>query len=585
MPNYSLILDTKFKPFSYQELVAPVLAATQAHQTLEDAYSEMEQKAGMWEKIAITDPYVYDLYDRYTTDLDNSINRLMQYGLNTTSRRDLTNMRSRYSKDIVPIELAYKRREALAEEQRKALAQNPTMLYQRMARDISLGEFIKNPSLDYGSQYSGALLTQQVANAASNLAREAQESEAGRVRLKQLLPYQYERLRKAKFNSDEVKKAILNSKDANSILTDLVEQVIDTSGIRGWNNDTELQRAYEYARQGLYSAIGQDQYQMLTDQYNMQNQLAIDALNRTPPPSEEPRDINLDSRSYLHDSGVKAKYLEDLEALGEDNEIARKYTGDPKKAKINIVRMYEEYKKLFNKHVREQTNELYNTMANYDGNDPYLDNKEYIDAEAKRRAMRDITNKYGKYGVTAVISDSQYKTLKDLGYTSSSTTYSSLYDTLNKLAEQRNTYSVNLPNYEHPDKEIRSYLGYIDASGKSTESLVYKLNPDGSIGEGVSYDDLNLYDEKTNTSGRQVTDISYSAFNPKYIEVQLGNRERYLMDPNVLGGVVAKVIGDSQGMINDDNLNGASQSIATALYRLLNDYNPTAPESSSSAGK
>ena len=452
MPNYSLILDTKFKPFSYQELVAPVLAATQAHQTLEDAYSEMEQKAGMWEKIAITDPYVYDLYDRYTTDLDNSINRLMQYGLNTTSRRDLTNMRSRYSKDIVPIELAYKRREALAEEQRKALAQNPTMLYQRMARDISLGEFIKNPSLDYGSQYSGALLTQQVANAASNLAREAQESEAGRVRLKQLLPYQYERLRKAKFNSDEVKKAILNSKDANSILTDLVEQVIDTSGIRGWNNDTELQRAYEYARQGLYSAIGQDQYQMLTDQYNMQNQLAIDALNRTPPPSEEPRDINLDSRSYLHDSGVKAKYLEDLEALGEDNEIARKYTGDPKKAKINIVRMYEEYKKLFNKHVREQTNELYNTMANYDGNDPYLDNKEYIDAEAKRRAMRDITNKYGKYGVTAVISDSQYKTLKDLGYTSSSTTYSSLYDTLNKLAEQRNTYSVNLPNYEHPDK-------------------------------------------------------------------------------------------------------------------------------------
>ena len=114
---------------------------------------------------------------------------------------------------------------------------------------------------------------------------------------------------------------------------------------------------------------------------------------------------------------------------------------------------------------------------------------------------------------------------------------------------------------------------------------MYKLNPDGSIGEGVSYDDLNLYDEKTNTSGRQVTDISYSAFNPKYIEVQLGNRERYLMDPNVLGGVVAKVIGDSQGMINDDNLNGASQSIATALYRLLNDYNPTAPESSSSAGK
>lgn len=46
-----IIINSKFRPFSYQEMLQPVLMAAQAHQALEDSYSEMDTKASMWEKL------------------------------------------------------------------------------------------------------------------------------------------------------------------------------------------------------------------------------------------------------------------------------------------------------------------------------------------------------------------------------------------------------------------------------------------------------------------------------------------------------------------------------------------------------
>ena len=48
MPKY-LIIGSKFNPFSYQEMLAPVVQATQAHQGLEEAYGELASKASVWD--------------------------------------------------------------------------------------------------------------------------------------------------------------------------------------------------------------------------------------------------------------------------------------------------------------------------------------------------------------------------------------------------------------------------------------------------------------------------------------------------------------------------------------------------------
>lgn len=278
MANYSLILDTKFKPFSYAEMLAPVAAATQAHQAIEEEYGNLATKANVWEEMANeqTDPYAYKMYKTYSDDLEARAEQLMRYGLNASSRKGMLDMRARYSKEIVPIETAYKRREELAAEQRKALAQNPTLRYQRMARTMSLDDFIKNPSLDYGESYSGALLTQQVSQAATAF----QKALTDKGKLKGLgLPYQYERMLQYGATPAQVMAAMSQDaqqgdSEAVKFLRGIIEQVLQSSGVADWADPATMAEFRAFANQGLYSAIGQTKIDNFTDQFSMQ-----DALN------------------------------------------------------------------------------------------------------------------------------------------------------------------------------------------------------------------------------------------------------------------------------------------------------------------
>lgn len=273
MANYSLVINSQFKPFSYQEMLAPVLTATQAHQELENQYGELATKASVWEEMANeqTDPYAYKMYKTYANDLEEQTGQLAREGLNASSRRDMLNMRARYSKEITPIEAAYKRREELAAEQRKASLSNPTMFYQRNASAMSLDDFIKNPSIDYGEGYSGALLAQQVGQMAANL----KTALTGKGKLKGMgLPYQYEQLLQYGYTPQQIQQAITNPQEGNPVLNTIVEQALAASGMKNWASPEQLAQARAYANQGLYNAIGKTEFKNFTDSFSMQDALA-----------------------------------------------------------------------------------------------------------------------------------------------------------------------------------------------------------------------------------------------------------------------------------------------------------------------
>lgn len=273
MANYSLVINSQFKPFSYQEMLAPTLMATQAHQELENQYGELSAKANVWEEMANeqTDPYAYKMYKTYANDLEAQAGQLAREGLNAASRRDMLNMRARYSKEITPIEAAYKRREELASEQRKVSLNNPTMFYQRNASAMSLDDFIKNPSIDYGEKYSGALLAQQVGQMAANL----KTALTGKGKLKGIgLPYQYEQLLQYGYTPQQIQQAITNPQEGNPVLNTIVEQALAASGMKNWASPKQLSQARAYANQGLYNAIGKTEFKNFTDSFSMQDELA-----------------------------------------------------------------------------------------------------------------------------------------------------------------------------------------------------------------------------------------------------------------------------------------------------------------------
>lgn len=277
MANYSLILDTKFKPFSYQELVAPIQSATQAHQALEEAYGDLATKANVAEMLAneAPDSLARSMYERYSKDLSDQADQLMRNGLSISSRKNMLDMKARYSKEITPIEVAYKRRGELAAEQRKAEQANPTIRYQRYAAHTSLDDFIKNPSLDYGKSYSGALLAQQVAAAASNYAKvltdEGKLSSLG-------LPFQYRQRIRHGASPEEVlavinDAALAGHEGAVSFLKGIRDQVMRSSGVADWADPTTYNEFLSYANLGLYNALGQTELKNYSDSYSMQDRL------------------------------------------------------------------------------------------------------------------------------------------------------------------------------------------------------------------------------------------------------------------------------------------------------------------------
>lgn len=268
MPNFAYTNQTVFRPFSYQEMLAPILASTQAHQALETAYSELDAQANAVGALAneTNDPKTYAQYKAYESTLRTQADALAKNGLTPSSRKTLLDLRGRYSSDIVPIQNAITRRRELADEQRKALLQNPTLMFQRdmnsLSYDSSLDRFLENPDYDYGKTYSGALLTQQVSQAASNLAKELRSVSTGR-----LDAYTKTFLQNYGFTSKQVLDAINNPNRAQSqpVLNAIVEQVIGSSGMRNWADTDTMNSAYDYARQGLWSAIGKSNIQQFED--------------------------------------------------------------------------------------------------------------------------------------------------------------------------------------------------------------------------------------------------------------------------------------------------------------------------------
>lgn len=272
-----LQLDTKFNPFTYDEMVKPLIYYKQAYDEAEAAYSDLSTNTEKWRNIVDRNesPQAFESFQRYLGDLTSVVDDFSK-GMNSKNRRALLGLKRRYSSDIQPIVDANTRRSALAEEQRKAELNNPTMLWERKANEMSLDDFINNPNADYGKSVSGAALTAQVAAGAGALAKEFRDNP------KKMIPLvggdYYEYIKQRGFSSEAILAAIMDNPNASPILTQLVESSIDSTGLKKWASPDTLQQAYNYARQGLWNAVGQSEAQIVQNwraQENLSHQHAM----------------------------------------------------------------------------------------------------------------------------------------------------------------------------------------------------------------------------------------------------------------------------------------------------------------------
>lgn len=168
MANYSIVVDSKFNPLSFERLIQPYQMYDQVYREGEAAINQLQTQAETLRQRAIKEPDAQwsKRYNDYADSLEQSAQQLLTQGLTPSSRANINAARAAYARDIIPVQQAITRQQELAKTMQSA---NPSlrMQYENMP---SIDALIADPTLEQRG-YSGANVEQsamQLASAASS---------------------------------------------------------------------------------------------------------------------------------------------------------------------------------------------------------------------------------------------------------------------------------------------------------------------------------------------------------------------------------------------------------------------------------
>lgn len=625
--NYSLVINSRFRPFSYQEMLAPTMQATQAHQALEDAYGTLGMQAGTVEAMLNRelDEKAYNQYQGYMQGLQESADLLAREGLNPALRGSLSNLKSRYSQEIVPIQKAAERREKLAEEQRK-LGNNA--IFDFNASTTGLDRFMDNPSLNYRYIDRMALLQEaqdQFSQFQKDLVSMAVDPNLYKDAFHNtiLTKYGFTPDEAAEL-TDQVAKGTANLDNiSNEAVRRIAENLYNTTNVDSWNSKDASNRVWRTIAEGIKAGVGNETPQIVEDikkheDYKYAQELALlkekakleeeKAKNAGKGKGKEEEDeIGLNSRSYLQATGKEAKYnkliagLTEKDANSEDVKLSKEVFGE--NYDVDPMKVYEALKAAGNdiydemEFTEEEAKEYQAKIRPYQSQLAYAKGPQKKALEnsitsIRNQMMKDKLPSYiaSKYGVERILTDDEYNMLKDLNYTHnpekednldienpSIGNVNDLYNSLDKTSSVRTVWSTSMSGYEIPSNIIINNL----ARAKGSKNVAIKLNSDGTATtKGATYKDMNLKDDN-NKEGKEITDISYSEMYPGYVIITVGTGNDYLVYPDALGSNYAEAINYAREMLADESPKDRSVAITKMIAKMLNNYNPTKSKTSS----
>lgn len=138
--NYSFVIDSSFKPFTFQEMLAPYTIYKTESDKAEEAYIDLSDKADKFKYLSETLPEgskARKIYEGYAEDLKAQADDFAQHGLTMSNRGALTGLRKRYSGEIG----------RLAEAQTK-LDKEMDLRRQMSTKDSSILYALDNLSID-----------------------------------------------------------------------------------------------------------------------------------------------------------------------------------------------------------------------------------------------------------------------------------------------------------------------------------------------------------------------------------------------------------------------------------------------------
>lgn len=261
MANYDLVVNSTFQPFSYERYMQPVLQYKEAYDEVENALSDLETKASIWDNMINkeTDTDVYNMYKAYADDLTSKADLLAREGLKSVNRRDMLGMKRRYSSEIIPIEQAYNARKEEIKEQQEGKLKG--IIYEGDASKSPLKRYLKDPSIKYNLVNSNEGYA-RVASAAKALSSELRNYEQGKPLSTTMKAF----LQEHGYSGNDVNQAINDveavlkgeyNERGNGILQSILNKEMHTSGVDKWENKDAQKDYFNRISPALYNAVGE----------------------------------------------------------------------------------------------------------------------------------------------------------------------------------------------------------------------------------------------------------------------------------------------------------------------------------------
>lgn len=141
MANTYITSTSRFKPYTFAEMLQPVQIYTEASNAVETELSNLDILANdVVGKLNPNDPEdakTLETYKSFKNKMDNTLESFYKNGLTPESKKALASLKSQYSKDINPINTAYERRLKDLDLIRQMKLSNPYIVIEGIGQSTS----------------------------------------------------------------------------------------------------------------------------------------------------------------------------------------------------------------------------------------------------------------------------------------------------------------------------------------------------------------------------------------------------------------------------------------------------------------
>ena len=272
MAGYSTI-NAQFRPMSYQEMLAPVVAADTEHKAVEEQQEALKTLSSQWEQklSGEKDTKLKNIYQGYIDKINEQSSILAAQGLTPGARKSLYNLKAQYAKDIVPIEEAYKRYQEEIETRKKLSQQDSSRIFE--TGNLSITGFYDNPSLQYKS-LSGNEVYQMAAKDFENMSKRITEGK----NWQSTAGGQYiQRLKQSGYTPQQISQLVAEDKNAPQELKTLYNNILQSYTSRGNWGESGNESIKQAINRGASYAIGSTQWDIQSNkqwEWDMQQKAA-----------------------------------------------------------------------------------------------------------------------------------------------------------------------------------------------------------------------------------------------------------------------------------------------------------------------